>query len=183
MNVVCELRFDGPGGLLRGTWEIADGGTGQPLFPSLELYSNFVVGRKRVRISRTFTASGKGRHIVRFRVAQPRLLSDQVAIQFYVGVSPSTVSPAALPSPVTILGPPPNSVAGTDLDVSWADIPPGATHVLVEFSPRMNCARSPVPARRSSAARHCWSGENPSRGWWCPLIEAMPRYRAWSWIT
>lgn len=133
VHVMCDLRFDGPGGLLRGTWEIAEGGGAQLFFRPLQLYSNFVVGQNTVQISRTFTATGTGRRIVRFRVQEPDLLSDQTQIQYYVGVSPDEVSSAALPSPVSVLDPAPNSTTRAGLEVSWADIPDTATHVLIEF--------------------------------------------------
>ncbi|HSH42212.1 MAG TPA: hypothetical protein VK973_08835 [Arenicellales bacterium] len=133
VHVVCDLRFDGPGGLLRGTWEIADGGGTPLIFRPLQLYSNFVVGQNTVTISRTFTATGSGRHIVRFRVQEPDLLTDQTQIQYFVGVAPGAISAAELPPPVTLLDPPPNSIAEPGLAVSWAGIPDGATHVLIEF--------------------------------------------------
>ncbi|MDZ7842867.1 MAG: hypothetical protein U5R46_18915 [Gammaproteobacteria bacterium] len=133
VHVVCDLRFDGPGGLLRGTWEEAEGGGGQLFFRPLQIYSNFVVGQNRVQVSRTFTARGTGRHVVRFRVQEPDLLVDQTAIQYYVGVDPEQVSTAALPAPLSVLNPAPNSVAAEGLEVSWSDLPEAATHVLIEF--------------------------------------------------
>lgn len=133
VHVLCDLRFDGPGGLLRGTWEVAEGGGSQLFFRPLQLYSNFVVGQNTVQISRTFTATGTGRHIVRFRVQEPDLHSDQTQIQYYVGVSPDEIGATALPSPIELLDPPPNALTESGLEVSWSKIPDTATHVLVEF--------------------------------------------------
>jgi len=133
VHVVCDLRFDGPGGLLRGTWEIADGGGAPLIFRPLQLYSNFVVGQNTVQISRTFTATGTGRHIVRFRVQAPELLTGQPQIQYFVGVAPGAVSAAELPTPVSLLDPSPNRMAEAGLGISWAGIPDNATHVLIEF--------------------------------------------------
>jgi len=133
VHVVCDLRFDGPGGLLRGTWEVAEGGGSQLFFRPLQIYSNFVVGQNRVQVSRTFTARGTGRHVVRFRVQEPNLLVDQTVIQYYVGVDPDQVSPAALPAPLSVLSPAPNSIAEDGLEVSWGGLPDTATHVLIEF--------------------------------------------------
>lgn len=133
VHVVCDLRFDGPGGLLRGTWEAAEGGGNRLFFQPLQLYSNFVVGQNTIQISRTFMATGSGRHVVRFRVQEPALRVDQTQIQYYVGVSPDQLSAAALPSALSVLSPPPNSVTEPGLEVSWTDIPDAATHVLIEF--------------------------------------------------
>lgn len=133
VHVLCDLRFDGPGGLLRGAWETAEGGGGQLFFRTVELYSNFVVGQNVVQISRTFIASGTGRHIVRFRVQEPELLADQVTIQYYVGVDPDQVAAIALPAPLSVLNPPANSIAKAGLEIMWSRVPSSATHVLIEF--------------------------------------------------
>jgi len=145
VHVVCDLRFDGPGGLLRGTWEAAEGGGNQLFFRPLQLYSNFVVGQNRIQVSRTFTARGTGRHVVRFRVQEPELLVDQTSVQYYVGVSPEQVGAADLPSPVSLLSPAPNSVTEAGLEVSWSGLPAGTTHVLVEFFTSDQLIQEPNP--------------------------------------
>ncbi|MDZ7841562.1 MAG: hypothetical protein U5R46_12240 [Gammaproteobacteria bacterium] len=174
VHVVCDLRFDGPGGLLRGTWEVAEGGGNQLFFRPLQLYSNFVVGQNTVQISRTFTATGTGRHIVRFRVQEPELLSDQTQIQYYVGVSPGQVSAAALPSPVSVLSPPPNSVTETGLEVSWSDIPATATHVLIEFFTPAQLQQEPDPEEREQLNSTLLVRGDPTAG----LVVPADRSRA-----
>lgn len=164
VHVVCDLAFDGPGGLLRGTWELAEGGGSQLFFRPLQLYSNFVVGQNRVQISRTFTASGTGQHIVRFRVQEPELVSDQTQIQYYVGVSPDQVSTAALPSPVSVLSPPPNSVAETGLEVAWSDVPATATHVLIEFFRPEQLLAEPNPQEREQRSSSLLVRGEPAAG-------------------
>lgn len=174
VHVVCDLQFDGPGGLLRGTWEVAEGGGSQLFFRPLQLYSNFVVGQNTVQISRTFTASGTGRHIVRFRVQEPELRSDQAQIQYYVGVSPDQVGAAVLPAPISVLNPPPGSVPESGLEVAWSRIPDTATHVLVEFFTPGQLHEEPDPDEREQLSSALLVRGDPAAG----LVVPADRSRA-----
>lgn len=175
VHVVCDLRFNGPGGLLRGTWEVAEGGGSQLFFRPLQIYSNFVVGQNRVQVSRTFTARGTGRHVVRFRLQEPELLVDQAVIQYYVGVDPDQVSPAALPAPLSVLSPAPNSIAEEGLEVAWGNLPGAATHVLIEFFTSDQLFAEPNASEREQRSSSLLVRGEPTAGMVVPADRSSAR--------